>query len=108
MEVRTSPIQEHGRPVGILGIARDVTERKQAEQALRSLNERLEEEAKRIAHALHDEAGQLLSSVHLALDGVAHDLPPKERARLHTVKGLLDQMEEELRRLAHEVRPPIL
>ena len=108
MEVRTSLIQEHGRLVGIQGIARDVTERKQAEQALRSLNERLEEEAKRIAHALHDDAGQLLSTVHLALDEFAHGLPPEARAGLHTVKELLDQIQEELRRLSHELRPTIL
>ena len=108
VEVHTSLLFQDGRPVGIQGIARDVTERKQAEQALRSLNERLEEEAKRIAHALHDEAGQLLSSVHLSLDEFAHDLSPEVRGRLHPVKELLDQIEEELRRLSHELRPTIL
>lgn len=108
MEVHTSLILQNGRPVGVHGIARDVTERKQAEQALRGLNERLEEEAKRIAHALHDEAGQLLSSVHLALEEFARELPPTARERLHTIKELLDQIQEELRRLSHELRPTIL
>ena len=108
MEVHTSLVYQDGRPAGMQGIARDVTERKQAEQALRGLNERLEEEAKRIAHALHDEAGQLLSSVHLALEEFGRELPPGARARLHTVKELLDQIEEELRRLSHELRPTIL
>jgi signal transduction histidine kinase len=75
--------------------------------ALRRLNETLEEEAKRIAHALHDEAGQLLVSVHLALDGLARDLP-KARPRLQQVLDLLRQIEEELRRLSHELRPTIL
>ncbi|HEX4834887.1 MAG TPA: PAS domain S-box protein [bacterium] len=108
VEVHTSVLYQEGRPVGIQGIARDVTERKQAEHALRSLNERLEEEAKRIAHALHDEAGQLLSSVHLALEEFAHELPPGARGGLHPIKELLDQIEEELRRLSHELRPTIL
>ena len=54
-------IYQDGKPVGVQGIARDISERKQAEQALRQLNARLEEEASRIAHALHDEAGQLLA-----------------------------------------------
>ncbi|HET6372111.1 MAG TPA: phosphatase RsbU N-terminal domain-containing protein, partial [Candidatus Polarisedimenticolia bacterium] len=35
---------------------------------LRRMNERIEEEAKRIAHALHQEAGGLLASTHLALE----------------------------------------
>ncbi len=108
VEVHTSLLYQDGRPVGIQGIARDVTVRRQAEQALRSLNERLEEEAKRIAHALHDEAGQLLSSVHLALDEFASELPPEARGRLHPVKELLSQIEDELRGLSHELRPTIL
>jgi PAS domain S-box-containing protein len=108
VEVHTSLIYQDGKPVGVHGIARDVTERRQAEQALRGLNERLEAEAKRIAHALHDEAGQLLGTVHLALEEFAHELSPQARARLHTVKELLDQIEEELRRLSHELRPTIL
>ncbi|TMI78621.1 MAG: PAS domain S-box protein [Bacillati bacterium ANGP1] len=108
MEMHTSLLHQDGRPAGVHGIARDVTERKQAEQALRGLNERLEEEAKRIAHALHDDAGQLLSTVHLALEEFAHGLPPGARAGLHAVRELLDQVQEELRRLSHELRPTIL
>jgi two-component system, NarL family, sensor histidine kinase UhpB len=56
---------------------------------------------------LHDEAGQLLASVHLALDGLGRDVP-EVVPRLDSVKGLLDSIEEELRRLSHELRPTIL
>src|SRR5207247_4545900 len=76
--------------------------------ALRRRKETLEEEAKRIAHALHDEAGQLLASVHLALEGIARDLAPSVSHRLKAVKGLLDQSEAHLRRLSHELRPTVL
>jgi two-component system sensor histidine kinase UhpB len=75
--------------------------------ALRHLNQTLEQEIKRIAHALHDEAGQLLASVYLALDEVAGNLPPA-REPLLKVKGLLDLIEGQLRRLSHELRPTIL
>jgi signal transduction histidine kinase len=81
---------------------------REANVALRHLNEKLEEEAKRIAHALHDEAGQLLASVHLALEEVARELPPPAGDRLQKVRGLLDQIEMQLRRLSHELRPTIL
>ncbi|MGH7206637.1 MAG: ATP-binding protein [Nitrospiraceae bacterium] len=74
---------------------------------LRRLNQTLEDESNRIAHALHDEAGQLLASVHLALEEVAGNLPPA-RQHLQKVKGLLDQIEGQLRRLSHELRPTIL
>jgi len=76
--------------------------------ALRHLNEMLELEVKRIAHALHDEAGQLLVAVHLALADVSRDLPVPLRERVGHVNVLLDQVDEQLRRLSHELRPTIL
>ena len=75
--------------------------------ALRHLNQTLEQEIKRIAHALHDEAAQLLASVHLALEEVARNLPPA-REHLLKVKGLLGLIEGQLRQLSHELRPTIL
>jgi len=63
--------------------------------ALRRLNEMLEEEVKRIAHALHDEA-------------VSGGLPPRARERLGKIRGPLDEIEKHLRRLSHELRPTVL
>ncbi len=108
LEVSTRLIYKDGKPVGIHGIARDITERKQAEEAQRRLNEALEEQAKRIAHALHDESGQLLTSVYLALEEVASDLPPHARAPAERIKQLLDEVQEQLRQFSHELRPTIL
>jgi signal transduction histidine kinase len=81
---------------------------REAVAALRRMNERIEEEAKRIAHALHEEAGGLLASTHLALEELARDLSPKGSERLSLVKSLLGQMDEQLRQLAHEIRPILL
>lgn len=77
-------------------------------RAWQRLNEALENEAKRIAHALHDEAGQLLASVHFAIADIAGELPPQSRARLQEVRGLLNKIETELRNLSHELRPTVL
>jgi len=76
--------------------------------SLRRLNETLELEIQRIAHAVHDEAGQLLFAMRLALDGMAHDCDPAFRPRLQEVGSLLDQVEKQLRSLSHELRPTIL
>ena len=81
---------------------------KEAVGALRSMNERLEDEARRIAHALHDDAGQILVSVHLALESASRDLPEAARARFDQVHRLLDEVEQHLRRMSHELRPTIL
>ena len=67
--------------------------------SLRHLNETLEQEIQRIARAVHDEAGQLLVAVHLAFADVARDLPSPLQDRLQPVTGLLNQVEEQLRRL---------
>jgi signal transduction histidine kinase len=87
---------------------RELTARRQAERALRALNQRLEEEARRIAHALHDEVGQLMVSVYLALDTLLAQLQPDARERLTEIRALLGQVEAQLRRLSHELRPTIL
>jgi len=76
--------------------------------SLRHLNETLEQEIQRIARAVHDEAGQLLVAVHLAFADVARDLPSPLQDRLQPVTGLLNQVEEQLRRLSHELRPTVL
>jgi len=76
--------------------------------ALHRLNETLEQEIQRIAHAVHDEAGQLLVAARLAMSGVARDLNPPLQERLQEVGTILDQVEKQLRRLSHELRPTIL
>jgi len=74
---------------------------------LRRVNDVLEGQVKRIAYALHDEAAQLLASVHLALAELAVKQPGVKKETQAT-RVLLDQIEERLRRLSHELRPPIL
>jgi signal transduction histidine kinase len=76
--------------------------------ALHRVNETLEQEIQRIAHAVHDEAGQLLVAARLAMSGVAHDLSPSLQGRLQEVGTILDQVEKQLRRVSHELRPTIL
>lgn len=76
--------------------------------ALRHLNEVLEGEVKRIAHSLHDESGQLLATIHLALAELAEDLPPHAQERVADIERLLRQIEAGLRGLSHELRPTML
>jgi len=80
-------------------------EAREGARALHHLNEDLEAKLKRIAHALHDEAGQLLASVHMAVAEIAGDLPPEARGRFNAVENLLQQVAETLRKLSHEMRP---
>src|SRR5262249_40862929 len=80
----------------------------EANAALQRLNETLEEEVKRLAHALHDDAGQLLAVAHLKLEDISRTLPADLRESLQEVRRVLDQIEDQLRGLSHELRPPAL
>jgi signal transduction histidine kinase len=79
-----------------------------ANLVLHRVNDVLENQAKRIAYALHAEASQLVASVHLALADVATRLPPDRVEEIHSVRGMLDQIEDRIRRISHELRPTIL
>src|SRR2546421_516018 len=89
-------------------IIREQQEAIRGARVWRELNETLESELKKIAHALHDEAGQLVGSVHMAIADIADELPPRHRERLNEVKWLLGKIETELRNLSHELRPMVL
>jgi signal transduction histidine kinase len=82
--------------------ARDAT------RALRRMNERAEENVRRIAYELHDTAGQLLATVHFALDAAERKLGVVAGDALEPVRTRLHEVERELRRLSHELRPTLL
>jgi len=73
---------EAGQPVGVEGILRDITRRKQAEQAqqellqenralMRRVMQVQEEERRLLARDLHDELGQLLTSIKTRAEFIA-------------------------------------
>src|SRR5260370_28466908 len=80
---------------------------REANTALRHFNDVLEQEAKRIANALHDEAGQLLVAVYIALQNLCNEMPAVQ-PHILKVTQLLDQIEVQLRRLSHEPVPAVL
>ena len=80
----------------------------EANTALRRLNEVLEGEAKRIAHALHDQAASIVASATLQLDLAVDQMPAGAREQLAIVRQQLDETGEQLRHLSHELRPTIL
>jgi signal transduction histidine kinase len=84
-----------------------VSDFRDANATLRRLNRRFEDDAKRIAHAIHNEAGQLLASAAIALERVGRDVPEREN-ELRQVASLLDEVHHVLRRLSHQLRPPLL
>lgn len=113
IEVSSRAIYENGTLVGVQGMARDITERKQAQDALqmfsRQLIEAQEEERRRIARELHDQIGQILTAVKMNLHSVQQVCHESEAASY--VKDNIEAVDEALRLvrdLSVELRPPIL
>jgi signal transduction histidine kinase len=81
---------------------------KDANAVLRRVNQLLEEQTRRIASLLHDEAGQLLTPLHLKLSDLARRVPSDAAEEIEAIRTLLRVLEERLRTISHELRPPIL
>jgi hypothetical protein len=70
-----------------------------------------EEERQRLSRELHDEAGQALTALKISLELLQADLPersPVGRESLAEAIALADSTMEQLRGLAHDLRPPAL
>src|SRR6266849_1113593 len=92
----------------VLALIRGAESEKRQEELFRASAEFLEEEIKRIAYAVHDEAGQLLVAVHLALAEAALELPEPQQAQFARIKEMLNQVEKHLCRYSHELRTTML
>ena len=77
-------------------------------QGLRSQNDRMEERVRRIAHEIHDSSAQFLASVHAELHRAQESAPAEIAPRLARIHTLLNQVESDLHRFSHELRPTIL
>jgi signal transduction histidine kinase len=77
-------------------------------RALHRINELLEEQSKRIAHAVHDEAGQMLAAVFVRLDEAARESPDGCNACFQEIKQMLETIEVQLRGISHDLRPTVL
>jgi signal transduction histidine kinase len=121
VELSITPLVYGGQEAA-LGSVRDITQRKQAEVELRASREQLqrlarqlvsaqEDERKRLAHALHDEAGQALTALKISLELMAQDLEEPcafLRPRVADAVTLTDQTTSRIRLLAQDLRPPAL
>ena len=127
---------DNQRPIKLVGICQDITERKQVEQQLRAANAALAEELKertraekeiqaltarlitaqeeertRLAGELHDDLSQQIATLSIAASNLKKDIAPENveaRAQSERIQQKLVQLAEGVRRLSHNLHPAVL
>jgi len=104
----------NGQPVGFHALFRDITHQQRFKENMHfyiaQIIKAQEEERKRIARDIHDEAAQALATLSLDIEGIAkaRDLPDEMLERLEGLRNKTSVMLEGVRRLCYELRPDVL
>jgi PAS domain S-box-containing protein len=110
---------EEGSGQRLLTVMQDVTKRRRAEQELAAGRQQLldlsgrlvntqEDERRALAYELHDEIGQQLTALNIALELEARATAAQLRTRMHEAQAIVADLTSQVRRLSLDLRPPML
>jgi PAS domain S-box-containing protein len=115
LSVKFPIYNEQEDPIGLCGIATDITAQKRAQDQLRRLSGSImanqEQERRAIARELHDELGQVLTALRMDavwLNARLRPIDPQASDRALAMCQLIDHTIDEVRSLATRLRPGVL
>jgi len=115
-------LDEYGKPICKMASFMDITERKKAEEEIKSSQSQLrnltahlqsirEEERTLIAREMHDELGQALTALKMDISWLDNRLPKDQRSLLEKTKAmseLTDATLQTVKKISTELRPGLL
>jgi PAS domain S-box-containing protein len=110
VEISSRPLYDKGRIVGLEGIARDIGERRLAQEIKAQFSAVLEERS-RIARELHDSLDQGFWGILLQLEATSEGLgdgPPSARTHLELARNLVLHCQTEAHRSVWDLRSTVL
>ena len=121
VEINSHLFSYNDKPT-VLSIARDITERKQAEEKLRRTSKLLrelathlqsvrEEERTIIAQEIHDELGQVLTVLKIQISLLANKLSNEQeplKQKINSLAEMIDASVESVQKISAKLRPGIL
>ena len=118
VDIMLSPMKSEEGSI-VIAVIRDITRRKQAEEAIKEYAERLgvlsrrlmevqETERRNIARELHDEISQALTGLKLTLEMAARQPPDAVSASLVQAHSLVNDLMAHARKMSLDLRPPML
>ena len=101
-------MDESGKPLRMLGVNIDVTERKHAEDVLSGMTRKLvqaqEQERARIARELHDDINQRLALLTIDLAQLQGD-PSEMQSHVQELRQRITEISNDVQALSHELHP---
>jgi signal transduction histidine kinase len=111
-----APVKDsQGRTIAAVETLQDITEMKKAEERIKHLSRQIidiqERERESISREIHDNVGQLLSALKMALSRVNKKIPDQlsmVKEQLSEILNLVNRTIKEIRALSHALHPPLI
>ncbi|MBN1188639.1 MAG: PAS domain S-box protein [Dehalococcoidales bacterium] len=112
LDCYVEPLKDNNKIIGVIGLSFDITDKKNAEEALRALSRRLvdvqENERRSVARELHDEIGQSLTGLNLMMTQISRTGSDGSLSNILEAQEVVTELIRQVRDISLSLRPSML